>query len=164
MRFVLIDRILECEPGKRIVAVKNLTLAEEYLADHFPGFPVMPGVLMIEALVQTGSWLLRETENYAHSMIALKQARAIKFGSFVEPGNTLRLELELASIDPTDAEFKVKGTVADQTAVQGKIVLNRWNLADRDPDAAELDRRIVESLRDRYRTLFRAERAAAHSP
>ena len=59
MRFVLIDRIVEVRPGQSLVAVKNLSLAEEYLADHFPGFPVMPGVLMLEALTQAGAWLIR---------------------------------------------------------------------------------------------------------
>ena len=54
MRFLLIDRILDLEPGRNLVAVKNLSMAEEYLADHFPGFPVMPGVLMLEALTQAG--------------------------------------------------------------------------------------------------------------
>ena len=70
MRFVLIDRILELTPGESLVGVKNLTLAEEYLADHFPGFPVMPGVLMLEALTQAGAWLIRETEDFANSVIA----------------------------------------------------------------------------------------------
>ena len=59
MRFSLIDRIVELEPGVRITAVKSLTMAEEYLADHFPHFPVMPGVLMLEALTQAGAWLVR---------------------------------------------------------------------------------------------------------
>lgn len=100
MRFLLIDRILEVESNRcrlsgnqplngqmpRLVGVKNLSLAEEYLGDHFPGFPVMPGVLMLEALTQAGAWLIRELEDFAHSVIILKQAKTIKYGSFVEPG------------------------------------------------------------------------------
>ncbi len=70
MRFHLIDRILELEPGKRIRMVKNLTLAEEYLADHFPTFPVMPGVLMLQTLVEGSAWLLRATEDFQYSVIA----------------------------------------------------------------------------------------------
>ena len=57
MRFNLIDRIVEVRPGRGLQAVKNLTLGEEYLADHFPTFPVMPGVLMLETLVEAGAWL-----------------------------------------------------------------------------------------------------------
>ena len=64
MRFVLIDRIIDLQPGQSLVAIKNLSLAEEYLADHFPGFPVMPGVLMLEALTQAGAWLIRDMENF----------------------------------------------------------------------------------------------------
>ena len=88
MRFVLIVRILDVQPGRsRLVgnntftsptpslhAVKNLSLAEEYLSDHFPGFPVMPGVLMLEALTQAGAWLIRDMEDFAHSFILLEQA------------------------------------------------------------------------------------------
>src|ERR1700744_4567225 len=97
MRFLLIDRITELEPQKSLVAIKNLSLAEEYLADHFPGFPVMPGVLMLEALTQAGAWLIRETEDFAHSIILLKTARTIKYGSFVEPGRQLRLQVDVQS-------------------------------------------------------------------
>ena len=55
MRFTLLDRIIDFEPGDRITAVKSLAMAEEYLADHFPNFPVMPGVLMLEAMTQAGA-------------------------------------------------------------------------------------------------------------
>ena len=69
MRFVLTDRIVELKSGESLTALKNLSLAEEYLADHFPGFPVMPGVLMLESLTQAGAWLVREMEDFAHSII-----------------------------------------------------------------------------------------------
>ena len=77
MRFSLVDRILTLEPGRSITAVKNLSIAEEYLADHFPGFPVMPGVLMIESLVQAGGWLIRETEGFQYSTVLLKDRKSV---------------------------------------------------------------------------------------
>ena len=95
MRFTLIDRITSIEPGKSISAVKNLSLGEEYLADHFPGFPVMPGVLMIEALVQTGSWLMRLQDDFAYSTVLLKASRAVKFINFVAPGRSLHVTAEV---------------------------------------------------------------------
>src|SRR5439155_24800540 len=95
MRFNLVDRIQEVQPGQRIRAAKNLTLGEEYLADHFPGFPVMPGVLMLEALAEAGAWLLRVTDDFRHSVIVLRGARGVKFGAFVEPGRRLALAVEL---------------------------------------------------------------------
>ena len=69
MRFVLIDRIQEIVPGQSLTAVKNLSLAEEYLADHFPGFPVMPGVLMLEAMTQSAAWLVRSTEDFKQQFL-----------------------------------------------------------------------------------------------
>ncbi len=153
MRFVLIDRILELQPGKNLVGVKNLTLSEEYLADHFPGFPVMPGVLMLEALTQAGAWLIRASEDFAHSVILLRQARTIKYGSFVEPGRQLILHVEMVDQTTTDASFKGKGIIDDQTVVQGRFSLTRYNLRDRDPNLAMLDASIVEGQRDLYATL-----------
>src|SRR5215472_5370508 len=99
MRFSLIDRIISIEPGKSIKAVKNLTLAEEYLADHFPGFPVMPGVLMLETLVQAGGWLIRHSEDFKHSAVLLKEVRAIRYNNFVSPGNTLCVEMTVRKQD-----------------------------------------------------------------
>src|SRR6184192_409636 len=95
MRFNLVDRLLDFEPGKRIRMAKNLTLAEEYLADHFPTFPVMPGVLMLQTLVEAGAWLLRLTDDYRHSVIVLRDARNVKYGNFMEPGKQLAITVEL---------------------------------------------------------------------
>src|SRR5258708_8990871 len=94
MRFHLVDRILDLGPGKRIRMVKNLTLGEEYLADHFPTFPVMPGVLMLQTLVEGAAWLLRATEDFQHSVIVLRDARNVKYGNFMQPGNSMIITVE----------------------------------------------------------------------
>ncbi len=153
MRFVLIDRILELTPGQSLVAVKNLTLAEEYLADHFPGFPVMPGVLMLEALTQAGAWLIRETEDFAHSVILLKSAKTIKYGSFVEPGRQLQIRVQILEHGPIDTTFKGEGVIGDQTMVKGRFTLTRSNLRDKNPALVATDASIVAGLRDLYATL-----------
>ncbi len=153
MRFVLIDRILDIQPGKSIDAIKNLSLAEEYLADHFPGFPVMPGVLMLEALTQTGAWLIRDMEDFAHSVIVLKSAKTIKYGSFVEPGRQLQLRVELVEHGPHETVLKGQGSVENQVVVKGRITLARWNLRDKNPALHPTDTSIVEHLRDLYATL-----------
>src|ERR1044071_7015276 len=99
MRFNLIDRIVEVVPGKSLRAVKNLTLGEEYLADHFPTFPVMPGVLMLQTLVESAAWLLRLSEAFQHSIIVLREARNVKYGTFMQPGKQMNVEVELAGQD-----------------------------------------------------------------
>src|SRR3954447_25755970 len=132
MRFVLIDRIVELNTGQSLVAVKNLSLGEEYLADHFPGFPVMPGVLMLEALTQAGAWLVRDMEDFAHSVVILKQARTIKYGSFVEPGRQLQLRVELVAHGDRDSSFKGVGMIDGQEMVKGRFTLTRYNLRERD--------------------------------
>jgi 3-hydroxyacyl-[acyl-carrier-protein] dehydratase len=153
MRFVLIDRIIDLQPGQSLVAVKNLSLAEEYLADHFPGFPVMPGVLMLEALTQAAAWLIRDLEDFAHSVVILKQAKTIKYGSFVEPGRQLQLRVELIAHGERESSFKGVGSIDGQEMVKGRIILTRYNLRDRDPELHATDAAIVEGLRDLYATL-----------
>src|ERR671934_2453846 len=103
MRFNLVDQILEVVPGKSIRAVKNLTLGEEYLADHFPTFPVMPGVLMLQALVETGSWLLRVSDDFRYSVIVLREAKNVKYGAFMEPGRQMLLTAELVEQEGASA-------------------------------------------------------------
>jgi 3-hydroxyacyl-[acyl-carrier-protein] dehydratase len=146
MRFVLIDRILDVQPGRSLVAVKNLSLAEEYLSDHFPGFPVMPGVLMLEALTQAGAWLVRDLEDFAKSIIVLKQAKTIKYGSFVEPGRQLELRVELLSCDECDCALKGVGVIDGQEMVKGRFTLTRYNLRDRDPELHATDRHDEERI------------------
>jgi 3-hydroxyacyl-[acyl-carrier-protein] dehydratase len=153
MRFVLIDRILEVQTGRSLVAVKNLSLAEEYLADHFPGFPVMPGVLMLEALTQAGAWLIRDMEDFAHSIVILKQARTIKYGSFVEPGRQLQVRVELVSQGERECTFKGVGLIDGQEMVKGRFTLTRYNLREKDPLLHTTDAQIVAGLRDLYMTL-----------
>jgi 3-hydroxyacyl-[acyl-carrier-protein] dehydratase len=153
MKFHLIDRILELESGRSIVAIKNLSLAEEYLADHFPGFPVMPGVLMLEALTQAGAWLIRESEDFAHSVILLRSAKTIKYGSFVEPGRRLHLRVELLEMGPHEASLKGEGLCDEQVMVRGRFSLMRYNLRDKNPELHPTDAAIVAGLREQFATL-----------
>ena len=154
MRFTLIDRIIELEPGVRITAVKSLTMGEEYLLDHFPRFPVMPGVLMLEAMTQAGAWLVRATEDFAHSMVVLKQASNVKYAQFVEPGQTLTVTAEI--ISQTDCETKLKtfGHINDEKTVGARLVLTRFNLADSNSERAVTDRTLTREMRDLFALLY----------
>jgi 3-hydroxyacyl-[acyl-carrier-protein] dehydratase len=111
MRFTLVDQIIELTPGEKITAVKNLSLAEEYLADHFPGFPVMPGVLMLEAMTQASAWLIRASEDFAHSTVVLQEARNVKFANFLQPGQTLTITAEILDQDDRQTRLKTAGHV-----------------------------------------------------
>lgn len=142
MRFTLVDRIVELDPESRITTIKNLTMAEEYLAEHFPSFPVMPGVMMIEAITQASAWLLRVSERFRHSVILLKEARTVKFGQFVTPGKQLQVTCDLVEMDDQYATLRAKGQIDGKTSVSGKIVLSRFNLRDRNPIYRREDLRL----------------------
>src|SRR5436309_91067 len=147
MRFNLVDRIVEVQPGRLIRAVKNLTLGEEYLADHFPTFPVMPGVLMLQTLVEAGAWLLRLSEDYRHSVIVLREVRNIKYGAFMEPGKQMQVTVELTERGAGLATFKGKGESEGQSTVSARVTLATYNLRDTAPGLASSDERIVRHLR-----------------
>ncbi|HEV3258941.1 MAG TPA: 3-hydroxyacyl-ACP dehydratase FabZ family protein [Gemmataceae bacterium] len=153
MRFNLVDRILEVEPGRSIRVAKNLTLGEEYLADHFPTFPVMPGVLMLQTLVEAGAWLLRISEDFRHSVITLREAKNVKYGSFMEPGRRMVINAELVEQDGSLAVLKGKGEVDGSQTVSARLTLTRYNLRDRNPALAGVDERIISHLRGLYSVL-----------
>lgn len=108
MKFALLDRVIEIGED-RIVAVKNVSLAEEYLADHFPGFPVLPGVMMIETMVQAAR---RLAATRTDRTMVLGEVRALTFNSMVRPGEGLRVEITLMrENDDGSMTFKGSGSV-----------------------------------------------------
>ena len=120
MRFELIDAVLE-RTDDQLVAVKNVTAAEEYLGDHFPGFPVLPGVMMIEALVQAARQLL-DDKNHAKPWV-LAEVRNIRYGNMVRPSQQLRVKITRIKTDEDRHTFQGIGTVGDDRVVQGRFVM-----------------------------------------
>ena len=157
MRFTLIDRIVELEPCVRITAIKTLTMTEEYLADHFPHFPVMPGVLMLEALTQSGAWLVRVSEDFAHSIVVLKQANNVKYAQFVEPGQTLTITAEVLKFDEGEVKLKAYGTVGGRIIVSARLALACYNLADADPHHKTTDAATRQDLRSQLALLYQPQ-------
>ncbi len=155
MHFSLIDQIVSLEPGKSIVATKSLTLAEEYLRDHFPNFPVMPGVLMLEALTQSAAWLIRVTEDFAHSIVVLQEAKSVKYTHFVQPGQKLVITANWTKEEGDLVHLKAEGKVDDQTNLKALLVLRRYNLADHDPGRVPTDQKVVVELKQRLHLLRR---------
>ena len=162
MRFTLLDRVTAIEPGKSITAIKTLTLSEEYLADHFPRFPVMPGVLMLEAMTQAAAWTIRVAEDFAHSIVVLRAARNVKYGDFVEPGRVLTVTAEVLAQDETTTKVKASGTVSsaggERTSLTARLVLERYNMADRLPHGDALDARVRAEMRKVWAVLHPAGR------
>jgi len=153
MKFVLIDRIVSLEEGRRLVAVKNVSLAEEYLADHFPTFPVLPGVLLLEGLVESASWLVRKTQDFAHSMVLLEQARNVKYRSFLPPGSQIQYTVEAKTIEEKVSSFTGRGVADGQEIVEARFGLRHFNLSERNPAMAEVDARVIQQLKNRYNLL-----------
>jgi 3-hydroxyacyl-[acyl-carrier-protein] dehydratase len=161
MRFCLLDRIVELEPGVRITGIKRLRPDEQYLDDHFPRFPVMPGVLMLEAMYQASAWLVRQTEGFANSMVILKEARNIKYADFVTPGKELVVRAEILKQDESLTTLKAQGTIDGNVAVTGRLVLERFNLADRYPRRANTDPYLRTEMRGVLKRLLQSPTASA---
>jgi len=154
MRFTLIDRIDAHQPGKFLRGCKFLALGEEYLADHFPRFPVMPGVLMLEALTEAAAWLWRCTTGYRHSVIVLREAKNVKYGNFMQPGRRMDVAVDWVKEDGAWATFKGKGF--DETGaatVSAQIVLHGYNLEERGPAGVAADEQLRKHWSARWALL-----------
>jgi 3-hydroxyacyl-[acyl-carrier-protein] dehydratase len=153
MRFILIDKVISLEPGKEIKTLKSVSLAEEYLADHFPTFPVLPGVLMLEGLVESASWLVRQTENFAHSMLLLEEAKNVKYKSFLAPGAQIEYTVTARSISENVSSFTGQGLSNCQNIIEARFALRHFNLADENPAMAAVDDFIIENMKKRWNLL-----------
>jgi beta-hydroxyacyl-ACP dehydratase FabZ len=120
--FLLIDRILELELGKRVVGLKNVTMNEPYFMGHFPDYPIMPGVLILESLAQAGGILVKKTLNLSDDklMVLLGLDKA-KFRKPVFPGDQLRLEVELISLRPRSVKAKGKAFVEGTLVAEAEM-------------------------------------------
>ncbi len=121
MRWFWIDRFIEFESGSHAKAIKNVTLAEEHLHDHFPGFAVMPGSLMLEGMAQTGGILLGEKNNFDHIVILAKVPK-IQFHRWVCPGDTLIYSATLLEARDEGGSVECAAHVEDRLVAEAEIV------------------------------------------
>ncbi|MGB7549442.1 MAG: 3-hydroxyacyl-ACP dehydratase FabZ [Terracidiphilus sp.] len=114
--FLLIDRIVEFEPTKRLVAIKNVTINEPFFQGHFPGYPIMPGVLVVEAMAQAGGIIImHELPDRKEKLVVFTGIERAKFRRPVTPGDQLRIEVEVLSIRPR------AGRILGRALVDGKL-------------------------------------------
>ena len=123
MRWIWIDKFVEFHSGKSAAAVKNVTLAEEHLHDHFPDFPVMPETLMIEAMAQTAGILVGQAKNFEEKVILAKVKKCVFF-DYVRPGDTIRLDAEIESISPEAASTNGKITCEDKLIAEIQLMFS----------------------------------------
>lgn len=151
MRFVLIDRILELEPGTRAVATMRFDAAHDVFADHFPGMPIVPGVLLTEAMGQTGGWLLAATLGFESWPLLVMISNA-KFRRLVRPDETLTLAASLRSGTTDTFEIETTAMVGEQRVADARLVFRTFAFA------------LADAERDQFRAWARDTYARLGGP
>jgi 3-hydroxyacyl-[acyl-carrier-protein] dehydratase len=116
--FLLVDRVLEYEAGKRIIGLKNVTANEHFFQGHFPAEPIMPGVLILEALAQVGAIMVLKELKAEGQVVLFAGMDGVAFRRKVVPGDQLRLEAEVDRIRPPFGRFKTRATVENELAAE----------------------------------------------
>jgi len=120
--FLLVDRIIELEPGKRAVGIKNVTINEPFFQGHFPEYPVMPGVLICEALAQVGAVAMLSLDEYRGKIGFFAGIDQFRFREQVKPGDVLQLELEITRLKGMIAKAKGQALVAGKVVAEGELM------------------------------------------
>jgi 3-hydroxyacyl-[acyl-carrier-protein] dehydratase len=129
VRFLLVDRIVELERGKRATGIKNVSMSEDFLADHFPEQPVMPGALIAESLVQLANWVVRESSEF-RCVGLVSSFERLRFRQFVLPGDQLRLEVEIVSQDAAEVSVRGRAFRGDEIVTSAEFTLALHSAAE----------------------------------
>ncbi|SMP39241.1 3-hydroxyacyl-[acyl-carrier-protein] dehydratase [Neorhodopirellula lusitana] len=152
MKYRQLDRITLLEPGQKLVGERTLAAEEEYLRDHFPRFPVMPGVMMLEALHQAAAWLIRTSTGFDDALVLLREVRNVKFGDFLSPGETLSVEAEVFKTDGPMTTIKAVARKGDRVTVAARLILESCSSGD--PEYLDTDADLKRLSREQFFELF----------
>ncbi len=146
--FLLIDRVIEFEPAKRIVAIKNVTFNEPFFQGHFPGYPIMPGVLVVEAMAQAGGIIMMSQMPDRHDkLVVFTGIEKAKFRRPVTPGDQLRIEVEVLNFRPRMGRIQavalVDGKKACEATLSCQVVPRRREPTSESASTAETDSNSV---------------------
>lgn len=122
--FLLVDRILEIEPGKRIVGLKNVTANEPHFTGHFPERPIMPGVLIVEAMAQVGAVLMLQEAAHQNKLAVLAGIDGMRFRRMVVPGDQLRIEITVLKFRGGIGKVAASATVDGQLVTEGELLFS----------------------------------------
>jgi 3-hydroxyacyl-[acyl-carrier-protein] dehydratase len=129
MRYVLIDRFLELEEGRRALAVKTFSPDEDFLADHFPGMPVIPGALLTEAMSQTAGWLIARTIDFERWPL-LNMIGSAKFRSFVRPGEEIQFLVEIESLELDVVSVRAEARVEGRRVAEARLFFHLFRFEE----------------------------------
>jgi 3-hydroxyacyl-[acyl-carrier-protein] dehydratase len=152
MYYCQLDRLISLEPGKRLVAERTLRPEEDYLRDHFPNFPVMPGVMMLEALHQAAMWMIRTGDDFRSPLVMLREAKSVKFGEFLAPGETLVITAELVKEDETTCTVKASAEKNGKTTVSARLILEKCSTNQ--PSRLGTDENVSTLARKKFAELY----------
>lgn len=152
MKYNQLDRLIDFQPGRRLVGERTLLADEEYLKDHFPRFPVMPGVMMLEALHQAAVWLIRMTPGLDSPLVLVREIRNVKFGDFLSPGETLTIEAEVFKTDLPLTTVKAVARKGEKVTVAARLILESCSSGD--PEHFDTDAELIQLARAQFFELY----------
>jgi 3-hydroxyacyl-[acyl-carrier-protein] dehydratase len=157
MKYRQLDKITSIQPGKSITGTRTLRADEEHLLDHFPRFPVMPGVMMLEALHQAAIWLVRSGDNFQTPLVLLREVRSVKFGEFLAPGETLDITADVVKTDGNFTTIKASAKKGDKVTVSARLIIEKCKSGD--CDRIGTDEEVRRCTEEQFHELFGDEAA-----
>ena len=152
MKYCQLDRITSLQPGVRLTAERTLRDEEEYLKDHFPRFPVMPGVMMLEALQQAAMWMIRTGDDFRTPLVLLREVRGVKFGDFLSPGETLEITAESIKTVGNRTTVRAAAKKQGRTTVSARLILERCG--PEEPERLRTDEDVRARSQKQFHELF----------